>query len=211
MKTILLLTLLFSTSAFANIKITKFEILKVLDGKVQNCLKKPDSYKAATYKTFSLYQGQPVVDSTVNMFVILMGQLCHEIKLSNGKFDYIWLSHDLFKEYNHPIFIDQKEEYVTIIPSEHKLKMTTQAGKLMGSFDLLSDPAGASSLYIDFELEKGISPNFQNDFENGKSVKSVFFLYMQTRQHKTYSWSDREDNYLYSGPAYSFVFDIIKD
>lgn len=202
-----ILITIFSFSAYAQISIENFELLKVLDGKHQTCKSRVDYYKPGSYTFFTRYQRQPVNSGEVEMFSVFMGQYCHEYKVGSS-YQYIWLSRDLGRDYDYPVLRDTREEYVTVVTKDHTVIITDRSSKVIKEYAVKIDPAGAISLGLKLPLIKGVLSNDLQVLNNGQSVRSVFFVYL--RQHEThrYSWNSEETRSLMTGPGYSLVFTI---
>ncbi len=216
MKNIIILIamlLAFSAVAEAKVKIRKFEILKTQDGKVQFCKESSDYYQQGTYTIHDVDHDMQE-GAIVKTKALAVGKKCSKYEDSNGSEVYIWRDLDLFSDYNyevmHYVAPDFVPEYITVKCENLKLIVADRSFTTLAEVDLVEGFRGQGEAEFQLDLIKGISKENIEQFENGKTVSSVLFLYIRTSRTQTYSWSDSIDKFLFSGPSFSFIYFIQK-
>lgn len=101
-------------------------------------------------------------------------------------------------------------EFVTVKSENHKLIVANRSFETLAEVELVEGFRGLGEAEFQLDLIKGISKENIEQFENGKTVSSVLFLYIRTKRTQTYSWNDSIDKFLFTGPSFSFIYFIQK-
>lgn len=215
MKNIIILIALvlgFSAIAEAKVKLKKFDMMKTADGKLQFCKESSDYYQPGTYTVHAI--DHEIIEDSVNSKTLVIGRKCRQYQGPNNSTLYVWRELDLFTDYNFEIlrYVDSDftAEYVTVKSEDHKLVVADRSFNTVAEVDLTEAYWGVGEAQFSVDLKKGILPENTDQFENGKVVSSVFFVYVRTKRTQTYSWNDNVDRFLHTGPAYSFIYFIQK-